>query len=228
MSNTTPKCIALIVRRVYSGDLLDRPLFATKPPFHPKSSRCSFSKYLYTRHFPKHALLDLPRRLKPRGKVHRNRGKSRHFPRRWRRQVRRERPVEPVPQQATGESASESREIPALSPEVETAGAAREACGAGAPASCGGKCTKIAEIPGTFPGGGDGRCGERGLWSRCPSKPRGKVHQNRGKSRHFPRRWRRQVRRERPVEPVPQQAAGESAPKSQKFPALSPEGDTCS
>ena len=164
---------------------------------------------------------------KPRGKVHQNRRKSRHFPRRWRRQVRRERPVEPVPQQATGESAPKSQEIPALSPEVETAGAAREACGAGAPASHGGKCTKIAGNPGTFPGGGDGRCGERGLWSRCPSKPRGKVHQNRRKSRHFPRRWRRQVRRERPVEPVPQQATGESAPKSQKFPALSPEGDTC-
>ena len=118
MSNTVPKCIALIVRRVYSGDLLDRPLFATKPPFHPKSSRCSFSKYLYTRHFPKHALLDLPRRLKPRGKVHQNRGKSRHFPRRWRRQVRREGPVEPVPQQATGESAPKSQKFPALSPEV--------------------------------------------------------------------------------------------------------------
>ena len=153
MSNTIPKCIALIVRRVYSGDLLDRPLFATKPPFHPKSSRCSFSKCLYTRHFPQ---------ARPAGP--------------------------PKTSQATGESAPESREIPALSPEVETAGAAREACGAGAPASCGGKCTRIAEIPGTFPGGGDGRCGERGLWSRCPSKPRGKVHQNRRNSRHFPRR----------------------------------------
>ena len=102
MSNTIPKCIALIVRRVYSGDLLDRPLFATKPPFHPKSSRCSFSKYLYTRHFPKHALLDLPRRLKPRGKVHQNRRNSRHFPGRWKRQVRRERPVEPVPSKPRG------------------------------------------------------------------------------------------------------------------------------
>ena len=188
MSNTILKCTALIVRRVHSGDLLDCPLFAIKPPFHPRSSRCSFSECLYARHFPKHALLDLPRRLMLRGKVHRNRGKSRHFPRRWRRQVRRERPVEPVPQQATGESAPKSQEIPALSPEVETAGAAREACGAGAPASHGGKCTKIAGNPGTFPGGGDGRCGERGLWSRCPSKPRGKVHQNRRNSRHFPRR----------------------------------------
>ena len=82
MSNTIPKCIALIVRRVYSGDLLDRPLFATKPPFHPKSSRCPFSECLYTRHFPKHALLDLPRRLKLLGKVHQNRRNSRHFPRR--------------------------------------------------------------------------------------------------------------------------------------------------
>ena len=125
---------------------------------------------------------------KPRGKVHQNRRNSRHFPGRWKRQVRRERPVEPVPQQAAGESAPKSQKFPALSPEVETAGAAREACGAGAPASHGGKCIKIAEIPGTFPGDGNGRCGERGLWSRCPSKLRGKVHQNRRNSRHFPRR----------------------------------------
>ena len=153
MSNTMSKRITLIVRRVHSGNLLNCPLFAIKPPLHPKSSRCPFSECLYTRHFPKHALLDLPRRLKPRGKVHQNRRKSRHFPRRWRRQVRRERPVEPVPQQAAGESAPKSQKFPALSREMETAGAAREACGAGAPASHGGKCTGIAGNPGTFPGG---------------------------------------------------------------------------
>ena len=153
MSNTMSKRITLIARRAHSSNLLDCPLFATKPPFHPKSSRCSFSKYLYTRHFPKHALLDLPRRLKPRGKVHQNRGKSRHFPRRWRRQVRRERPVEPVPQQATGESAPESREIPALSPEVETAGAAREACGAGAQQATGESAPESREIPALSPEG---------------------------------------------------------------------------
>ena len=67
MSNMLLKRIALIVRCIQSGDLLDCPLFAIKPPFHPKSSRCSLSKYLYTKHFPKHALLDLPRSLMPCG-----------------------------------------------------------------------------------------------------------------------------------------------------------------
>ncbi len=74
ISNTLFKCIALIIRRVQSGDLLDCPLLAIKPPFHPRSSRCSFSKHLYTKHFPKHALLDLPRSLKPRRKVNQNHG----------------------------------------------------------------------------------------------------------------------------------------------------------
>ena len=74
MSNTPSKRIVLIVRCIQSGDLLDCPLFAIKPPFHPKSSRCSFSKCLYTKHFPKSALLDLPRNLMPRGKVNQNRG----------------------------------------------------------------------------------------------------------------------------------------------------------
>ena len=163
MSNMLPECIALIVRCIQSGDLLDCPLFAIKPPLHPRSSRCSLSKYLYTKHFPKHALLDLPRSLMPRGKVHQNRGKSRHFPGGKRRQVPREMAVEPVPQQATGESAPKSWKFAALSPGVETAGAARDGCRAGAPASHGGKCTKIAEIPGTFPGGRGGRCHERWL-----------------------------------------------------------------
>ena len=116
MSNTLLKCITLIVRLIHFGDVLDCPLFATKPSFHPRSSRCSFSECLYTKHFPKQALLDLLRRLMPRGKVHQNRGKSRHFPRGWRRQVRREGLVVPVPRQAIGESAPESREIAALSP----------------------------------------------------------------------------------------------------------------
>ena len=163
MSNMLPKRIALIVRCIQSGDLLDCPLFAIKPPFHPRSSRCSFSECLYTKHFHKSALLDLPRSLMPRGKVHQNRGNSRHFPRGWRRQVPREMAVEPVPQQATGESAPKSWKFAALSPGVETAGAARDGCRAGAPASHGGKCTKIVEIRGTFPGGGGGRCHERWL-----------------------------------------------------------------
>ena len=60
MSNTPLKCIVLIIKRIHFGDLLDCPLFAIKPPFHPRSSRCSFSECLYTRHFPKQALLDLP------------------------------------------------------------------------------------------------------------------------------------------------------------------------
>ena len=54
-------------------------------------------------------------------------------------QVRRERPVEPVPQTVAGESEPFSPESPALSPEVETADAARDACGAGTPAGHGGK-----------------------------------------------------------------------------------------
>ena len=80
VSSTLPKCIALIVKRIHLGDLLDCPLFATKPPFHPRSSRCSFSKCLYTKCFPKQALLDLPESLIPRGEVYRNRRKTRHFP----------------------------------------------------------------------------------------------------------------------------------------------------
>ena len=44
----------------YNVQHTDCPLFAIKPPFHPRSSRCSFSECLYTRHFPKQALLDLP------------------------------------------------------------------------------------------------------------------------------------------------------------------------
>ena len=39
-----------------------------------------------------------------------------------------ERPVEPVPMRAPGESEPKSQEFPALSPEVETMSAAREAC----------------------------------------------------------------------------------------------------
>ena len=115
MSSTLPKCIALIVKRIHFGDLLDCPLFATKPPFHPRSSRSSFLKCLYTKHFTKQALLDLPESLIPRGEVHQNRGKSRHFLRGRRRQVRREGSVEQVAQQARGESAPESWKFPALS-----------------------------------------------------------------------------------------------------------------
>ena len=51
----------------------------------------------------------------------------------------RERPVEPVPLSAAGESEPFSQEFPALSPEVETADVAREVCGAGTPAGHGGK-----------------------------------------------------------------------------------------
>ena len=137
MSNTLPKRIALIIKHIQSGDLLDCPLFAIKPPFHPRSSRCSFSECLYTKHFPMHALLDLLRSLMLRGKVNRFCGKTRHFPGRERLQVRREWPVVPVPRPAAGESEPFLRKFPALSPVVETAGAARVACGAGAPAGHG-------------------------------------------------------------------------------------------
>ena len=117
MSNTPLKCIMLIIRYMHFGDLLDCPLFAIKPPFHPKSSRCPFSECLYTKHFPKHALLDLLRSLMPRGKVNRFRGKTRHFPRGWKWRVRPEGSVEPVPRHAAGESEPFSQEFPALSPE---------------------------------------------------------------------------------------------------------------
>jgi len=139
MSNMLLKCIALIIKRIHSGGLLDCPFFATKPPFHPRSSRCSFPKCLYTKHFQKHALLDLPRSLMPQGKVNRFRRKARHFPRgrKWR--VRREGSVEPVPRPATGKSEPFSQEFPALSPRAETASAARGACRASAPAGHGGK-----------------------------------------------------------------------------------------
>ena len=153
MSSTLPKCIALIVKRIHLGDLLDCPLFATKPPFHPRSSRSSFLKCLYTKHFTKQALLDLPESLIPRGEVHRFRGKTRHFPREWRRKVRREKAVELVSRQARGESAPKSWEFPTLSPGKETAGATRGGCGVGVPVSHGGKCTKIAGNHGTFPEG---------------------------------------------------------------------------
>ena len=53
--------------------------------------------------------------------------------------MRRERPVEPVPMRAAGESEPFSWKNPALSPGEGMAGAAREACGAGAPAGHGGK-----------------------------------------------------------------------------------------
>ena len=79
MSSTLFKCITLIVSRIYFGDLLDCPFFTIKLPFHPRSSRCSFSKHLYIKHFLKHTLLDLPRSLMPWGKVNRFRGKARHF-----------------------------------------------------------------------------------------------------------------------------------------------------
>ena len=78
MSNMLLKRIALIVWCIQSSDSLDCPLFAIKPPFHPRSSRCSFSECLYTKHFHKSALLDLPRSLMPRGKVHQNRGSGVH------------------------------------------------------------------------------------------------------------------------------------------------------
>ena len=112
MSNTLPKRIALIVRRIQSSNLLDCPLFATKPPFHPRSSRCSLSKYLYTKHFPKHALLDLPRSLMPRGKVHQNRRSGVHS-------------RQETQKMRTGHSATR-KDLP---PSAQEGGARREAVG---------------------------------------------------------------------------------------------------
>ena len=112
MSNMLLKCIALIVRRIHSSDLLDFPLFAIKPPFHPKSSRCSFSECLYTKHFHKSALLDLPRSLMPRGKVNQNRGSGVHS----RRETQKMR---------TGHSATR-KDLP---PSAQEGGARREAVG---------------------------------------------------------------------------------------------------
>ena len=112
MSNMLLKCIALIVRRIHSSDLLDFPLFAIKPPFHPKSSRCSFSECLYTKHFHKSALLDLPRSLMPRGKVNQNRGSGVHS----RRETQKTR---------TGHSATR-KDLP---PSAQEGGVRREAMG---------------------------------------------------------------------------------------------------
>ena len=119
--------------------MLDCPLFATNPPFDPKSSSVPFPECLYTKHFPKHALLDLLRSLMTGGKVNQNRRNSRHFPRgrEWR--VPPERPVKPVPLSATGESEPFSPKNPALSPGEGIASVARDACGTGVPASHGGK-----------------------------------------------------------------------------------------
>ena len=75
----------------------------------------------------------------PQGKVNRFRRKTRHFPRGWKWQVLRERPVEPVPRPAAGESEPFSRKFPALSREVEMPSAAIGACGAGTPVGHGGK-----------------------------------------------------------------------------------------
>ena len=90
----------------------------------------------------------------------------------------REMAVEPMPQQATGESAPKSWKFAALSPGVETAGAARDGCRAGAPASHGGKCTKIAGNRGTFPVPRDVAV------EPMPQQATGKVHQNRGSGVH--------------------------------------------
>ena len=87
--------------------------------------------------------------------------------------------------------------------------------------------------PALSPRGGNGRCCERGLWSRCPGRPRGKVNRFRRKTRHFPLGWKWlgwkwQVRPERHVEPVPLPATGESEPFSRESPALSPEVEMAS
>ena len=143
MSNTPLKCIVLIIKYICFENLLDCPLFAIKPPFHPRSSRCSFSECLYTKHFPKQALLDLLRRLMLRGKVNHSRGNSRHFPRGWKWRVPPEMPVEPVPLSAAGESEPFSLESPALSLGVEMPSATRGACGAGTPVGRGGKVNRF-------------------------------------------------------------------------------------
>ena len=119
--------------------MLDCPLFATNPPFDPKSSSVPFPECLYTKHFPKHALLDLLRSLMTGGKVNQNRRNSRHFPQGRELRVSPEMPVGPVPLPATWESEPFSQKFPALSREGETASAAREVCGAGTPVGHGGK-----------------------------------------------------------------------------------------
>ena len=61
--------------------------------------------------------------------------------------------MEPVPLSVTGESEPFSRKNPALSPGVETMSAAREACGAGAPAGRGGKVNRFRRNSRHFPRG---------------------------------------------------------------------------
>ena len=65
----------------------------------------------------------------------------------------RERSVEPVPLRAAGESEPFSPKNPALSPGVETAGAAREACGAGVPVGHGRKVNRFRRKTRHFPRG---------------------------------------------------------------------------
>ena len=110
-----------------------------------------------------------------------------------------------------------------------------------------GKCTVFAGIPGTFPaphshpfekrlaalgsrGRGPPQSGGRAWSFRLldfhKNTTQGKVNRFRRKTRHFLQRWKCQVRRERPVEPVPMQATGESVPFSRKNPALSPGVET--
>ena len=144
MAFNTRECLSelgniFISLHICSENLLDCPLFATNPPFDPKSSRVPFPECLYTKHFPKHALLDLLRSLMTGGKVNRFRGKTRHFPRGRELRVPPEMPVEPVPRQAAGESEPFSPKNPALSRGEGMAGAARDACGAGTLVGRGGK-----------------------------------------------------------------------------------------
>ena len=70
MSRLLPKSIILIVKHIHFDYLLDCAFFATKQPFHFKSSIYPFLKGLYTKHFPKLSLLDFHRSLMPRGKAY--------------------------------------------------------------------------------------------------------------------------------------------------------------
>ena len=112
MSNMLLKCIVLIIKRIHSGSLLDCPLFATKPPFHPGPADALFQSACILGTFQ-----SMPCWTSQKSHATgESAPESREFAALswggWRRKVRREVPVEPIPLQATGESEPFSRKKP--------------------------------------------------------------------------------------------------------------------
>ena len=98
-----------------------------------------------------------------------------------------ERPVEPVPRSAAGESEPFSPKNPALSPRGEMASAAREACGAGAPAGHGESEPFSQEFPALSPGVEMPSATRVACGAGTHASHGGKCTVFAGKTRHFPR-----------------------------------------